>query len=153
MTPGTIVRRGSETDYDGAVEVYIRTRAASVPAIPPSVHDEEDVRGWFPGFAAKYELWVADDDGAVVGMMMISDTFVEQLYILPSHQGGGTGAELLGIAKRERPGGLQLWAFESNVGARRFYERHGFVEVRRTDGDNEEGAPDVLYQWGPSEPS
>ena len=52
------------------------------------------------------------------------------------------------MAKRERPQGLQLWAFQSNTGARRFYERHGFVEVRRTDGrDNEEGAPDVLYRY------
>lgn len=32
-------------------------------------------------------------------------------------------------------------------GARRFYERHGFVVVDATEGDNEEGAPDVCYQW------
>ena len=33
-----------------------------------------------------------------------------------------------------------------NTGARRFYERHGFVEAGRTDGrGNEEGVPDVLY--------
>jgi hypothetical protein len=38
--------------------------------------------------------------------------------------------------------------FESNAGVRRFYERLGFVEQRRTDGrGNEEGAPDVLYLW------
>jgi len=44
---------------------------------------------------------------------------------------------------------LRLWTFASNAGAQRFYERHGFVETRRTDGrDNEEGAPDVLYIWG-----
>jgi hypothetical protein len=31
----------------------------------------------------------------------------------------------------------------------RFYERHGFVAARRTDGrDNEERAPDILYVWG-----
>lgn len=34
------------------------------------------------------------------------------------------------------------------VGA--FYERHGFVEVRRTPGDNEEGEPDILYRWQPT---
>jgi hypothetical protein len=31
------------------------------------------------------------------------------------------------------------------AGAQCFYERHGFVETRRTEGDNEEGAPDILY--------
>ena len=36
----------------------------------------------------------------------------------------------------------------SNVGAQRFYERHGFVEIDRTDGRrNEERAPDILYAW------
>ena len=44
---------------------------------------------------------------------------------------------------------LKLWTFEANVGARRFYESHGFVATRRTAGDNEEGAPDVCYEWRP----
>ncbi len=38
--------------------------------------------------------------------------------------------------------------FDSNAGAQRFYARHGFGEVRRTDGsDNEEREPDVEMAW------
>jgi GNAT superfamily N-acetyltransferase len=52
------------------------------------------------------------------------------------------------LAKRERPDGLRLWTFASNLRAQRFYERHGFVEAQRTDGrGNEERAPDILYVW------
>ena len=29
----------------------------------------------------------------------------------------------------------------------RFYERHGFTAVEWTDGDNEEGEPDVRMVW------
>jgi ribosomal protein S18 acetylase RimI-like enzyme len=55
---------------------------------------------------------------------------------------------MLSVAKRERPRGLRLWTFASNTPAQRFYERHGFVEMDRTDGqDNEERAPDILYTW------
>ena len=61
--------------------------------------------------------------------------------------GPGLGTRLLDRAKAERPDGLDLWTFQANTGARRFYERHGFVEVARTDGDNEEGAPDVRLAW------
>jgi ribosomal protein S18 acetylase RimI-like enzyme len=62
--------------------------------------------------------------------------------------GRGFGAQLLAVAKRERPRGLSLWTFASNTGAQRFYERHGFIEADRTDGSrNEECAPDVLYVW------
>jgi hypothetical protein len=46
-----------------------------------------------------------------------------------------------------RPGGLKLWTFEANLRARRFYERHGFVPTGATSGDNEEGAPDLRYEW------
>jgi ribosomal protein S18 acetylase RimI-like enzyme len=50
--------------------------------------------------------------------------------------------------ERERPGGLRLWTFASNTSAQRFYERHGFVAIDRTDGQhNEERAPDILYTW------
>ena len=40
-----------------------------------------------------------------------------------------------------------LWTFVANAPARRFYAREGFVEVRRTGGENEEGLPDVLLKW------
>jgi ribosomal protein S18 acetylase RimI-like enzyme len=60
----------------------------------------------------------------------------------------GIGAALLDHAKALRPEGLELWAFQKNVGARRFYERHGFRLVRLTDGaENMEREPDALYEW------
>jgi hypothetical protein len=38
-----------------------------------------------------------------------------------------------------------------NAAARRFYERHGFVEVMSTDGArNEEREPDVRLEWTPA---
>ena len=46
-----------------------------------------------------------------------------------------------------RPERLDLWTFLSNLAARSFYERHGFVATDTTDGDNEERAPDVHYRW------
>jgi hypothetical protein len=42
-----------------------------------------------------------------------------------------------------------LWTFQSNVGARRFYELRGFVATATTMGDNEEQAPDICYEWRP----
>jgi hypothetical protein len=49
------------------------------------------------------------------------------------------------------PGGLQLWVFQKNVGARRLYERAGFELAELTDGErNEEREPDARYVWEPS---
>ena len=41
---------------------------------------------------------------------------------------------------------VNLWTFQRNTGARRFYERNGFIAVELTDGaSNEEREPDVRY--------
>ena len=42
---------------------------------------------------------------------------------------------------------IRLYTFQTNAGARRFYERYGFRAIRFTDGRaNEEHCPDVLYE-------
>jgi GNAT superfamily N-acetyltransferase len=147
------IRRGGAADARAAADLYLRARAAALRAgsIPAGVHDDEDVRGYFASHVvADCELWVAlGGDGALDGILVLDGDWVHMLYLEPGRTGRGIGRALLDVAKRERPGGLRLWAFVSNVGARRFYEREGFVEVRRTDGrDNEERAPDVLYEFG-----
>ena len=48
------------------------------------------------------------------------------------------------------PTGLKLWTFQNNLGARRFYEERGFIAIAMTNGDNEEQAPDVCYEWRPA---
>ena len=84
----------------------------------------------------------------LVGILVLEGRWVDQLYVEPGLTGRGIGGRLLDVAKRERPDGLRLWTFASNVRAQRFYERHGFTEAERTDGrGNEERAPDILYVW------
>lgn len=61
------------------------------------------------------------------------------------------GDRFVALAKQRRPDGLQLWTFQVNGPARRFYERHGFAAVEETDGaGNEEREPDVRYVWRPA---
>lgn len=144
------VRRARADEADEIAGVWIRSRAASVPAIPPPVHADDEVRAWFRDVVLPTrEVWVADDSGAVVAVLVLEDEWIDQLYVEPGRTGGGIGSQLLAIAKERRPSALALWTFETNTRARRFYERHGFVATDSTTGDNEEGAPDVLYQWTP----
>lgn len=89
----------------------------------------------------------------LVGIAVLDDDWVDQLYVDPDHTEHGIGVKLMSVAKQQRPSGLRLWTFQSNVGARRFYEGHGFIATSATDGNNEEGAPDVRYEWSPTNPS
>jgi hypothetical protein len=55
---------------------------------------------------------------------------------------------LIEAAKVSGVAALELWCFQANARARRFYEARGFSAIRFTDGaHNEERTPDVLYRW------
>jgi GNAT superfamily N-acetyltransferase len=132
------------------VGVWLRSRMASVPEIPPPVHSADEVHSWFQDVVLpSLEVWVADEGGAVIGLLVIEDEWVDQLYVAPGHTGEGIGSRLMVVAKQQRPSGLKLWSFEANVRARRFYEGHGFVVTGSTPGDNEAGAPDDRFEWSP----
>jgi GNAT superfamily N-acetyltransferase len=153
MSADAVVRRGSPADAPAAAEVWLRSRKAAMPAIPAPVHTDDEVRRHFrTTIIMERELWVAVDDisADVIGLLVLAGADVDQLYVDPAWWGRGIGSQLLEQAKRLRPNGLWLWTFQANTGARRFYERHGFVAVDATDGSgNEERTPDVRYAWTP----
>jgi GNAT superfamily N-acetyltransferase len=70
---------------------------------------------------------------------------LDELYVVPSVRGQGTGAELLRAAEdvvRERGGELlEVNVDDDGEGARRFYERHGY---RNTEVGSEDAQ---LYLW------
>jgi GNAT superfamily N-acetyltransferase len=145
-----IFRRATEADACAAADLWLRARQAAIDVIPQPVHRDDEVRAWFASHVVRNTaLWVTEGPpGALVGILVLDGPWLDQLYVEPTMTGRGIGASLVELAKRERPTGLRLWTFASNAGAQRFSERHGFVETRRADGDNEEGAPDILYVWG-----
>ena len=144
------IRRATQDEAEVVGDLYWRAREVAVPAIPPSVHPRDDVLEHFATTVLPHrDTWLAVEGDDVIGFLVLEPGWVDHLYLEPSLTGRGIGTQLLDHAKREQPAGLDLWAFRSNTGARRFYERHGFVGVAFTEGDNEEGQPDVRYRWTP----
>lgn len=111
----------------------------------PRVHPHDDVERHYREFVLPFrEVLVAGDP--VCGFIAIDsdEAFVTALYVRNKRQ--GIGSALLDEAKRHR-NALSLWTFQANTAAQRFYLRHGFREICRTEGDNEEELPDILYKW------
>ncbi|MEM8653103.1 MAG: GNAT family N-acetyltransferase [Pseudomonadota bacterium] len=95
-------------------------------------------RGW---------VTVAERQGQVRAFSARNGTDVHALYVAADVQGQGIGTDLL-AQMQGAADHLTLWTFQANTGAQRFYLRHGFAEVERTDGArNDEGLPDIRYDW------
>ena len=147
---GVEYRKARDGDADAMTDVWLRSRRAALPGFR-GAHTDDEVRAWIRDVVVpRRPAWVATVDEAVVGMMVLGDGWLDQLYLDPAWRGQGIGDGFVELAKRHCPAGLQLWTFQVNAPAQRFYERHGFVAVERTDGaTNEEREPDVRYVWTP----
>lgn len=128
--------------------VHRISKSAALPGVAHPHTDAED-RAWMRGVFARQSVWLACDGDAVVGIASCDGEWLTQLYLLPAYTGRGIGKTLLDRVLAESPA-LRLWTLARNAGARRFYERHGFVAVEFGDGSgNEEGEPDVRYERRP----
>ena len=142
------IRDGDERD--GPACGAIVNRWIDATEWMPRVHIPGSVIDYFTSVVlSQRRCWVGELDGTICGFLALdlTDGLLTALYLDADARGRGLGQALLDRAKAERPTGLGLWTFVANTGARRFYEREGFVEVARTDCDNEEGLPDILFRW------
>ena len=141
------LRRLALEDMEAAAAVH---RASFDRALPwlVGLHTPAEDRAFYRDQVFRAcEVWGAERQGKLVGIIAFRRDWVDQLYVLPDAQRSGVGGTLLEIAQQAFPR-LDLWTFQRNLPARRFYEANGFVAVRETDGSgNEEKEPDVLYRW------
>jgi len=151
-----VVRRAVPNDAAALTDVYLRSFRAALPTVRLA-HSDSEIGEWMLAVViAERETWLVEVDSLPVGLLSldlpsaVALSALDHLYIAPEWRGQGFGDELVALAKRQRPSGLELWTFQVNAAARRFYARHGFVEVELTDGaDNEEGEPDARLVWVP----
>jgi GNAT superfamily N-acetyltransferase len=126
-----MIRPATRDDAPAISDVFVRARdeMAYLPRIPED--DRPLLDGWF---LERAELWVAEEEGRVVGFAGVSGDELTHLYVDPPAQNCRVGTALLEHVNRLRPERLELWVFQKNEGARRFYKRHGFRLVRTTNG-------------------
>ena len=143
-----VLRRARPEDAEAVAEVWLASFAAALPTVRLA-HTDDEVRGWIAEvIVGRLETWVAEARAEIVGLMTVHNGWIEQLYLRPDWWRRGLGRRFVTLAKERSPGGLQLWCFQVNGPARRFYEGNGFVVAEMTDGaGNEEREPDIRYEW------
>ena len=135
------------SDMEEAAAVMRESYDAALPWLAGR-HTPEQDQAFFRGILfPACEIWGIKEAGALTGFIAMRNGWVDQLYVLPRCQHLGYGTGLLAIAKETFPR-LELWTFQRNQSARAFYQKHGFLEVERTDGAaNEENEPDIRFKW------
>lgn len=148
---GLTLRPATEADAQLVAAVHLAARRRA--AMPPGTRTDAETFGWLASRIDRDDVWVAEHDGRVVGYARFTETWLDDLYVVPDHAGQGVGSALLDLVKAQRPGGFCLWVFEMNLAARAFYAGRGLIELERTDGsDNEERTPDVRLAWPGADP-
>jgi GNAT superfamily N-acetyltransferase len=139
-------RRATIADADALAAVL--SSSFRLLTFLPMLHTVAEDRWFIEDVVLKQcEVTVAESAGRIVSFLARNGEEIRLLYTHPEFIGLGTGSLLLDGAKATAPA-LELWCFQANTAARRFYERHGFRAIRFTDGqDNEEKMPDVRYRW------
>lgn len=104
----------------------------------------------YDALVAEADAWVAEVEGQVVGFLILivdsNGMLLDNVAVLPSHQGYGTGRLLMSLAETEaRAAGcdhIRLYTNETMVENQRLYERNGYVETHR---EAEHGFARVFY--------
>ena len=140
--------------------IITSARSLDAGAIGNILSQTNDQMPWLPRLhSAAEEIMYAGDmieagwvrvaklDGRVVGFIARHETQVHALYVLPDAQDRGVGTALVSDAKASCDK-LHLWSYQANNPATRFYGLRGFVEIDRTDGqENDAGLPDIHFEW------
>lgn len=101
-------------------------------------YTEEQIEAWLGGRTAegyheginKGEMYVAEDDGKVVGSGHAIPGEVVAIFVDPDSQEKGVGKLLLDHGLQIALKGHEEVKVESTVNAEGFYEKNGFVKVR-----------------------
>ena len=144
---GFTLRRATACDADAVANVY--HTSFRLLTFLPMLHTIEEYQWFVSNVTLKEcEVTVAEDETGIVAFLALRGEEVRLLYTRPDRIGMGAGTQLIDAAKASGVDALELWCFQANQHARRFYEARGFRAIRFTDGaDNEERMPDVRYRW------
>lgn len=146
------IRRATVADAEALAALARRTFTETFGHLYPA----EDLRGFLDTSYAverqrlilarpEYAVWLLEHGGEPVGHAAAGpcglphpdarpdDGELKRLYLLADHQNGGWGGRLFRRAldwlERDGPRTLWIGVWSKNLGAQRFYARHGFVHV------------------------
>jgi ribosomal protein S18 acetylase RimI-like enzyme len=123
-----LIRRPRRDEVE-QVEALVRAVAAeSYPEATPSELARAGNEDWTEG-------WIAvDDAGAIAGVTLVTEEWIDDLWVGRAHRSQGVGALLLAHAEIQIAAlghsEARLRVVAANTAARKFYTQHGYTVAR-----------------------
>src|SRR5262249_8513336 len=125
-------------------EVVAAVRRAAILALAPDRLDPAEAAIWArkPGRTeqiaaaiARRQIWVAERDGAIVGVAEVEADYVAGMYVAPEHAARGLGSRLLEWAEqRMREAGQTRARLGASANAVEFYRKRGWRQSGPAEG-------------------
>jgi putative acetyltransferase len=123
------LRRATAYDADAIANVY--SASFRLLTFLPMLHTVEGYRWFITNVVLnECEVTIAEDKSGIVAFLARRGEEIRLLYTRPDRIGMGAGTQLIDAAKATGIGALELWCFQANERARRFYEARGFHAIR-----------------------
>jgi GNAT superfamily N-acetyltransferase len=117
----TRLRRATDEDAQAIAEVYFES--FRLLTFLPMLHTAEGYRRFIANVILKEcAVTVVEDDTGIVSFLALQGEEVRLLYTRPDRIGLGAGTQLIEATKSTGIVALELWCFQANARARRFYE-------------------------------
>ena len=143
------IRRYDPGDLNAAAHLWYQSWLSTGLAVTRLASEDAMRQRIGRELASGWSLHLAEDDaGELVGLLALrpADGCLDQIFVAPEAQHRGIGTKLLDFAKQQMPGGFWLRTAVDNIGACRFYQRHGLTPGE-TAVHPTLGHRTVIYRW------
>ena len=102
------------------------------------IHTPDRQREYLSGkMSGGTKIYMLVDEGPV-GIVSVTNSLIEDLYVLPDFQNMGYGTKLLQYAAGQCADTPTLWILENNTRAEKLYRRMGFKKTGKKNSITEE---------------
>jgi GNAT superfamily N-acetyltransferase len=149
MDQSFLIRAYHAEDFDAVTVLWRVAREKLLPEGQTDTgHNFYEDQDYFRNqIMKKARIWVVEIDLRPAAFMAMENEFIDQLYVHPRYQHRGIGRAFLEFARSLSPEHLWLYTLQSNVNARAFYEKNGFIAEKFGFSPPPENEPDVEYHW------
>lgn len=125
----SIIRKREDRDNDEIMNIWYKASGLAHPFlendfVKKAKNDLRDI------YIPNSETWVYEDNNSVIGFISMLGNEIGGLFVLPNNHFKGIGTQLVNFVK-EFHLELEVEVFEKNVIGRAFYEKYGFVLIKR----------------------